>query len=432
MVVDASAMAYNETDRQHMINSLADQMAPDHPRQTSSSEESLSHHGHELPLDRHTKKRTIPKKVIIGYATHCNLPDDTYGVKTAVRNGVNIVIWAFLEIHRSNATTSKGAEYVADLSGPLDLNCIRQMIHELDNEGYNDTLHLVSVGGWNGPHLDENISGIEWYSIWRNQVGNIFHGIDFDLEGNTNLTDSNNYFTIDCLNKMGTISKLAHSDGYVVSIVPAQSYLDIGLGGTTQFSLHVNLTETRRPWHAEFNYFGRNVYAYLLAKYPQYIDLIIIQFYESYSRASMFVNCYEVSHEKYLEMYIQTLYQQQFQHFVDFEHEPLAGIKSQRITIPLSKLVLGFANVGGDVNANLEKNVYFDPTKIQSAYERLHTVSLTPRGFMFWVIDREGKHGVYYAKGLNDILHIRPHKSNNTRTVRDESSSGNINLIGLT
>ena len=136
LMVDASAMAYDETYRQHMMgvnrnsNSLADQMAPDRPRQTSSSEESLSHHGHELPLDRHTKKRTIPKKVIIGYATHCNLPDDTYGVKTAVRNGVNIVIWAFLEIHRSNATTSKGTEYVADLSGPLDLNCIRQMIHE--------------------------------------------------------------------------------------------------------------------------------------------------------------------------------------------------------------------------------------------------------------------------------------------------------------
>ena len=412
--------------------------------------------------ERRRHKRPIPEKVIIGYATHC---DDQ--VKQAVRNGVNVVIWAFLgpiqrhERHRtlntsnsrSTTTTTTTTGFYFESSSSLDYTCIKQMIYELDHdEGYTDTLHLISVGGWNGQHIDDIITSKEWYDTFQRTFGVIFHGIDWDLEGNTDLKHPNNYFSTSCLNKVGEISTFASNDGYVISIVPAQSYLDV-VGGTSQFSLYVNHTEVYRPWHSDFHYFGRNVYAYLLAKYSNSIDLIIIQFYESYSRASMAINYYGISHESYLELYLQTLYQQQYQYYVDFQGErgdyststtssSLPTLNeysllppSQMIHIPISKLVLGFANVGS-ASDNYEKNVYFDPIKIKIAYERLQNVStttefqpdspgdnddfdadrdvktnsssLTPRGFMFWVIGREGADGVhYYAKGLNDILHIR-------------------------
>lgn len=36
----------------------------------------------------------------------------------------------------------------------------------------------------------------------------MFHGIDWDLEGNDDLNSPYNYFTKDCLDKMGQISHL--------------------------------------------------------------------------------------------------------------------------------------------------------------------------------------------------------------------------------
>jgi chitinase len=181
----------------------------------------------------------------------------------------------------------------------LDLPAIRDLIDELSQSGFDDVVHLASFGGWNGPHLDPNLSADESYSVWRRHVGGFFHGIDWDLEGNDHLESVNNYFTLECLDKMGEISRMAKEDDFFVSMAPPQPYLDVH--GTGRFRRYVNLTDPHRQWHSEFQYFGTNVYAYLLAKYDQCIDLISVQLYESYSRAAQAVRSQGIEAGKYLE-----------------------------------------------------------------------------------------------------------------------------------
>jgi chitinase len=372
-----------------------------------------------------TCRRPIPDKVIIGYATDCN-----ERVAQAVREGVNVVVWAFLGIRKNetDGTMEEEDDSTSDdavilETNSLNLDGIRQMIADLDDEGYDDTVHLVAFGGWNGGHLDSNLSANVWYAKWKEFVGDIFHGIDWDPEGHDDLEHISNSFTLECLDKIGTISQLAKRDGYIVTMAPAQSYLD---PETSRFSRHVNCTDPYRPWHSEFHYFGPNAYAYLLANYGESIDLIAIQFYESFSRAAMAVEHYGIPPESYLEHYVQTLAQNDFRFYVDFEQDKSINLKSQTVSLPLSKLVWGFANGW----ANGGKHVFFEPSKIQLAYSRLQMASqpplgsLTPRGFMFWVIGEEGTRGVHFAKGLNDILGIRkePNKSTEIKTNRKESN----------
>jgi beta-glucosidase len=345
----------------------------------------------EKQVDDHRNlRRHLPEKVLVAYATHC---DDH--VAKAVREGVNVVIWAFMGIRKE----SDGS--VVPKSG-LDFDCIRDMITELDYEGYDDTLHLVSFGGWNGGHLDPNLTAEEWYQAWKGHVGDLFHGIDWDLEGDNDLEKATNVFTLDCLEKMGCISQLAKDDGYIISMAPPQSYMD---PQSSKFSRHVNLTEPDRPWHNEFHYFGANVCSYLLSKYGDYIDFISLQFYESYSRAAMSVYHYGISPAAYLQFYVNDLVTTGQTYQVNFEEDPTLKYPSQRVALPLSKLVFGFAN--GWAAGPGEKAIFFDPEDIDTAYQSLTESGNTPRGFMYWVIGEEGKNGVYYTNALNKILKIR-------------------------
>ena len=91
-------------------------------------------------------------------------------------------------------------------SGNLDM--IKELIAELDENGYSHVVHLVSFGGWNGPHLDPSLSATDWYAGWTDSIaGEIFHGIDWDLEGHDDLVSPTNVFTVECLEKMGRISQ---------------------------------------------------------------------------------------------------------------------------------------------------------------------------------------------------------------------------------
>lgn len=91
----------------------------------------------ELQQRRRGIRRRLPEKVLIGYATDCNEK-----VSTAVRNGVNVVVWSFMEISKDIPT---GDITVSENS--LNFGLIRQVISELDKEGFGDTVHLVSFGG---------------------------------------------------------------------------------------------------------------------------------------------------------------------------------------------------------------------------------------------------------------------------------------------
>jgi chitinase len=360
--------------------------------------------------------RPLPKKLLVGYATNC----DEHVVQ-AVRDGMNVIIWSFMEIH----CLVVDDEVEADDDGPppiggriewnsLDLDCIRETIDQLDKEGYNDTVHLVSFGGWNGPHLDSKLDPKEWFDLWKESAGDVFHGIDWDLEGHDDLESPTNVFTMECLDKMGYISRLAKQEGYIIGMAPPQSYLDIS---NSRFSRSVNLAEPGRSWHGEFHYFGANVYAYLLAKYKEYIDFISIQFYESYSRAGMCIYGQEkMAPETYLVSYVKNLVNQDCSLLVNFEDDPSTKLSNQRVPLPLSKLVFGFAN-GWALDTG-DRALYVEPNAIHKAYASLSEDGQEPRGFMFWVVGEEGKNEIFYGPALNEILQTRG--ATTTRNAEEE------------
>lgn len=349
---------------------------------------------HNLPKPR----RELPPKLLIGYATDCGKK-----VAHAVRDGVNVIIWSFLEIEHVGNIASDDASLVIKWNS-LDPECIRQLISDLDNEGYSDTIHLASFGGWNGPHLDPSISYDKWFEVWMRAADDVgFHGIDWDLEGHDDLHSPTNTFSFACLDMMGCISRLAKEKGFIVGVAPPQSYLDTQ---NSRFSRSVNLLDLERKWHEDFHYFGSNVYAYLLAKYGDCLDIISVQFYESYSRAAMSIyGSDQMSAASYFQMYVKDLASKDFSAFVEFENDPSSKLLNQWVPIPLSKLVFGFAN-GWALDTN-GKALFVQETDMDMAYQNLREAKLDPRGFMFWVIGEEGKNGVQYASSLNKILKTR-------------------------
>ena len=152
-------------------------------------------------------RKSLPEKVIAGYSSRCD-----GSVIRAVEHGVNVVLWSFFHVaprHVDVRVSVRGRQLRSSVETPLDLECVRREIEYL-NELYGDSVvHLASFGGWNARHLDESYSSQEIYDSWKRLVGDIFDGIDWDLEGNDDLTSPHNHFSIDCLEKMGHISVLA-------------------------------------------------------------------------------------------------------------------------------------------------------------------------------------------------------------------------------
>lgn len=193
------------------------------------------------------------------------------------------------------------------------------------------------------------------------------------------------------------------TEGKFVSIAPPQSYLNIK---SSRFSRYVNLTDptANRPApYSTFTYYGSNVYAYLVQQYGDWIDLISIQFYESYSEAS-----YKIKHDgntasDYLFNYIDELVSNNESFYVNFTEDADVGLSAQTISLPLQKLVFGFGN---GWTRNSEKIAYISPDQVNITWERLYAISpsMLPRGFMFWTINAEGENDVFLAKELHKIL----------------------------
>lgn len=70
--------------------------------------------------------------------------------------------------------------------------------------------------------MDSNLNANKWYTAFRENLGTIFHGIDWDLEGHDDIHSPTNEFSWDCLNKMGRISQLLKDDGYIVGMARAK------------------------------------------------------------------------------------------------------------------------------------------------------------------------------------------------------------------
>jgi hypothetical protein len=168
---------------------------------------------------------------------------------------------------------------------------------------------------------------------------NGFDGIDWDIEGNDAQTSPDNTFTVDQIHLVANFSKLAKADGYLTTIAPPQSYLDVS---TSDFSLSV--AHPALHWHDEFLYAGRNAYAPWLVLHPDW-DFISLQMYESWSAADYFLGGRGLSPSTYLPDLVAAMAQGWT---VKFSQEPKLGLRDQKVSVPPEKLVLGIANAWSD------------------------------------------------------------------------------------
>lgn len=367
-------------------------------------------------------RRPLPERILVGYTTNkCEDLNDMGTVSTAVKDGVNVVIWCFLS-WKNAPSSSIGHEVISKIKSELNVDNFIQYKKQLIDLGYNDVVHLAAFGGWNAPHLPSGYSAeqlFDEFQSFNSQQGQLedplFDGIDWDLEGHDNIQSPNNEFSKECLDQMGEFSKLAKVNGLIVSLAPPESYLDIT---SRHFSRFVNLTYPE-PWHQDFQYHGANVYSYVLAKWNDSIDFVFLQFYESYSHAAYQISALGISPSNFLVSYMEQLYSQKEGLVVHFQEDPSVDLENQFVSLKLEKLVLGFAN-GWALNDDIHNDrvIFFKKKDLQEAYNDLRNKKIEPRGFGFWVIEEEGRHGVNYAKDLADVLF-----KNNKVKERDDGPS---------
>ncbi|CEM26497.1 unnamed protein product [Vitrella brassicaformis CCMP3155] len=165
-------------------------------------------------------------RLLIGYASWAQCDDK---VIQAVEEGVNVVIWFSIDL-AVNETTGRPEVFVRP-----DLDCIAEKAAILKEKGL-ETTHLISIGGWNSPHPDTSNTAKDVYlefdrwnreDVARGGFGG-FDGIDWDVEGNDDLSSPFNELTAACIKLMGEMSQLAKRDGYItIRVSPSQ--LVVGL-----------------------------------------------------------------------------------------------------------------------------------------------------------------------------------------------------------
>lgn len=283
--------------------------------------------------------------LIAGYAPKCDA-----NVTRAVESGVNVLYW-FASNLLFNDTT--GEAYV-DYGGPA-LDCIAQVAADFRARNLSCT-HMVSVGGWDAPHVETETSAAALFAAWHVWNKNVvarpgleagFDGIDWDLEGNDLPSSPFNFFTAAVLDSVGRFSVLAKEAGYVVSMVPPESYLDPTTSAFDQSLLHAYPD----GWQPAFKYHGHNAYAYMLSRYgtthlrsganvPTF-DVVLIQLYETFSHLTYNITVQQQSGESYLSNWVPTVVAGWD---VDFGSDAAVEWPSGRVSVPASRLLVGFGN----------------------------------------------------------------------------------------
>jgi len=354
-------------------------------------------------------------------------------IHQACQNGVNVLTWSFIELTNNNGLPEISLH--SQNGGIVNFTRIAQLATQLKAERL-FTTHLISIGGWGVAHPVTLFSAQVWYTTWRiwNEAlmtiyGFKFDGLDWAVGGEDPVSGANNHFSLALLDLMGQVSRLAKADGYIVTLSPAQSYLDVE---NTAFSLNVNLSQS---WALSFPYHGANVYAYLVAKYDQYIDAYLLQVDEGWSRAG-----YAISITRRIDRYFANLVRQMTVTgwMVRFSQVPSTLLRDLRIKIDPRKLIIilanGWATPQQAPNFTQPKFSLFWPEAIRPSWDP----SLY-RGFGFWEINFEGRitlkynvisrrtfsYRLYLAKDLNAFVHSRSITSSASGSITS-SASGSI------
>lgn len=385
-----------------------------------------------------SKKPELPERIIVGYA-NWNQCDDQ--IVEAVQNGVNVIIWFSINL----AVSDTGETIITN--GP-DMDCVGEKVKQIRELGL-ETIHLISIGGWNSPHPDTTHSAETWFNYWNHWNRNIaarpdqgfygFDGFDWDIEGNDTPSSQYNHFTVECLDLIGRMSQLAKGSGeYLVAMAPAESYLDPTMGKFDRSLLHeYEEWETLQPG---FAYHGLNTYAYLLARFGTYtpdghikerekemgevegkeekdegseaplrtFDFVTVQLYEGYSHAEYATQVMNMSPIKFIADFVNMMEKGWDVNFTT--DEDLNYPFTRRIAVESQHLVVGLANGwAGD-----GKFFLVLPDAVGAAYKILEGEGKAPLGFAFWNIKDEGISSVRYphmpvwmASGLNKFLQIR-------------------------
>ena len=246
------------------------------------------------------------------------------------------------------------------------------------------------------------MTGKRWFEVFDDfnlSHGDPFDGIDWDYEGHDDRSSPTSRFTLETLDVMVDFSVEAKKRGYIVSMAPAESYLDptIEVGGIDAvFSTDLDLpprsytydrygaTDDDRDLvrRAGFSHAGRQCYAYVLARAGmETFDWVSLQLYEAYSPFAHDVHRKRMGQDEALMMRIRRL----------VDGYAITGLpldaSTHEVRVPPSKLVIGIANGWADGL----KFCRVDPSSIRRAYET--TVAEYGRGFlgvMFWTLEEEG------------------------------------------
>ena len=320
-------------------------------------------------------KKQLPKKLKIGYTNWYEVDEKLY---EAVENGINIIIWFSIDLI-SHPETKKPF-----ISRGLNYEKLSKITKKIKENNYN-IINLISIGGWNSPHLDIKHSAEEYFQTFlefntkiSNEFFDGFDGIDWDIEGNDDLNSKYNNFSYEELNLIGEISKLFHKNNFIVSMAPAESYLDY-----TNSNFNLSLKNNYSEWekiNLNFNYHGNNCYAYIIDKFGlEIFDFVSIQLYEGFSHA----NFRYLNKEKIGKIFEDLIINLNNGFYVNFEYG------KKLIKINKEKIVIGIAN--GWANEIKEKFLFINEDDLIEGINYLKTKNIEFRGFMFWNIFDEGK-----------------------------------------
>ena len=360
--------------------------------------------------------RSLPEgPLILGYATRCNFSDNSaQHVISEAELGVNVINWFSISLADDNGNPK--------IKYGLNSTCIAEVAKILGDKNL-ETSHIITVGGWDAPHVSTAFNGTQWWDTWKkwneNEVAQPdlgfqgFDGIDWDLEGNDDVDNKQNYYPEQEMTCVGTMSQAAKRDGYLITMVPPQSYL------TPSFATFSRNVTWNYPFYKpDFVWHGMNIYAEWLAKFGTYdnsgkptFDLVDVQLYETWSLATWAIWEWHVPVMDYLR-WLPMEYAQGWE--IDFASDPDIGIPSQTVAVPPSRLVIGlsFALAG--------KSVVIDPYTFGDAWLSLEP-DMRPRGAMFWNLELDvgppngPSSNCSFAAGLNKALQAR----NTSDTVLD-------------
>ena len=256
------------------------------------------------------------------------------------------------------------------------------------------------------------MSGKEWCHVFLNfnqENGYLFDGVDWDYEGHDDVTSPTAQFTLETLDIIVDFSIEAKRRGLIVSMAPAESYLDSTIQSGSimeaQFSLSLHLPPrawTISPFASDddreivasnkFSHAGRQCYAYILARAGiETFDWISIQLYEAYSPFSHDVHRRKLDVVDALMMRINSLVAGGYT-VTDLPLSSSSSISPTsssefEVKIPMEKIVLGIGN--GWVDGL--KFCKVEPSAMKAAHDRaIVKYGKGYLGVMFWTIEEEG------------------------------------------